>query len=306
MDKEQFSWPFNNGGKILATFRSKFPNCCLCLDTSIKRLLFGGLRSFLQMENTPVVTSTPLIQKYTFVTLQILCLWEETSQLYLHIPRSLSVQVGWSCTNYCYKAVWYKANTLYEAKCTCMLNECMLPWTNGHPHNGFAVAWRSEEVDTGCHFYRWALQRLLPHVGQHSRQGHPCCSVVSEISFQTHLVARDWPGGNDLCPLLMQVAILKGLKTGRKQWAVCPFYAWKMRSWAQGTYTADALKKPQQLPSGCRSCPGVQGISVSCLPEAGRRQALLAPLYHCYSTHKNPPCPQAVQQGCSQAAHPPV
>lgn len=43
-----------------------------------------------------------------------------------------------------------------------------------------------KEVDTGCHFYRWVLQRLLPHVGQHSRQGHPCCSVVSELHSQTH------------------------------------------------------------------------------------------------------------------------
>lgn len=99
-----------------------------------------------------------------------------------------------------------------------MLNECMLSWTNCHPHSGFAVAWRSEKVDTGCHFYRWTLRRLLPRVGQHSRQGHPCCSVLSEIPFQTHRVAHSLPAWNDLCPLLMQLAVLKGLKTGRKQW----------------------------------------------------------------------------------------
>lgn len=70
---------------------------------------------------------------------------------------------------------------------------------------------------------------------------------VSEIPFQTHIAARSWPSGNDPCPLLMQLAILRGLKAGGEQRAVCPFCAVNMKSWAQGTYTADALK----IPSSC-------------------------------------------------------
>lgn len=214
----------------------------LCLDTSIKRLLFGGLRSFCGWKTLQSMTSTPLIQKYTFVILQILCLWEETSQLYLHIPRSLSVQVGWSYRNNCYKAVWYKGNTLPDWSkmyVHAQLNACcpelmVLLWPGG-------VRRLTQAATFTDGLFRDCFHKL------DSTTGKVILAVVLYLkSLSKHTVAHSWPGGNDLCPLLTQLAVLRGLKPGRKQWAACPFYALNMRSWALGTghraHTTDALK----------------------------------------------------------------
>lgn len=168
----------------------------------------------------------------------------------------------------------------------------------------------SEEVDKGCHFYRWPLQRLLPHVAQHSRQGHLSCSVVSEIPFQTHVVAHSWPGGNDLCPLLMQLANPQRAHSRQKTVGSLHILCLECEALGTGHFYCRCPENPQQLPSGCCSCPGVhpwpRGVTTSCLPEVGTKQTLLTPLQPHYSTHKKRCCPWAVQQGCSQAAHPPV
>lgn len=129
----------------------------------------------------------------------------------------------------------------------------------------------------------WAAQQARSSSLQH----------ISEISFQIHIAAHSWPGGNGLCPLLMQLAASEGGKRDRKWWVVCPFHALKTKSWAQGTCTADALQNPPQ--PRCTH-PGVQGIPASCLLEGARRQTLLNPPHHCYSTHKRPPFPWAVQR----------
>ena len=127
---------------------------------------------------------------------------------------------------------------------------------------------------------------------------------VYEIPFQIHIVAHGWPGGNDLCPLLMQLAVLRGEKRDRKWWAVCPFYALNMKSWTQGTCTANALQNTRQLPSGCCTDPGLQGTTTSCLLEGDRRQTLLTPLHHCYSTHKISHLLGPFNRRCSQATNP--
>ena len=46
---------------------------------------------------------------------------------------------------------------------------------------------------------------------------------VSEIPFQTHIVDHSWPGGNDLCPLLMQLAVLREEKKRQKTMGSLPF-----------------------------------------------------------------------------------
>lgn len=147
----------------------------------------------------------------------------------------------------------------------------MLSWTNGS-----AVAWRSEEVDTGCHFYRWALQRLLPQVGQHNRQGHPCCSVVSEIPLQTHSCSQlawwKWsvsPSDAVSCPQRAQ--------TRQKTVGSLPILCLEHEvlgtgHWAQGTHYRCPENNPNSCPVDVAVAQGFRGsLWAACQRLAGGR-----------------------------------